>query len=340
MYSRATVVLLALVISAFGARGQSSETLRLIQTISLPNSPNYDHIAVDRIHDRAYISSSGTRSVEVIDLKAGKWIHSVPGVGKPAGIIYDPKLDRVLYSVDSGHFRFLDPNTFKVETEIVLAGDADCMRWDPTADVMYVVNGGSAIGEDFVRLTAIDLKTRKVKSELNIPSDKLEFIALETHGPRLFINNVQKNQVTVVDRVKNEIIANWDLPTKTPYAMTLNEREHRLYVVTRNPAKLLVLDSDTGKTVAQVDAPGQCDDISYDIVGKRIYMSGGLTGQIFTVQENDPDTYTVLQEIHTRPGGRTSAFVQEEQRLYVPFPIKAAGEKSELRIYETERQVP
>lgn len=337
MFTRIAGMLIVLLVLVSNGGAQSTEGMHLIQTIPLPKSPNYDHIAVDRIHNRAYISSSGTRSVEIVDLKSGKWIHSVPGMGKPAGIMYHPKLDRVLYSVDSGHFRFLNPNTFKVETEITLAGDADCMRWDPTADVMYVVNGGSAVGEDFVRLSTIDLKTRTVTNEINIPSDKLEFIAVESHGPRLFINNVQKNQVTVVDRVQNKIVDNWDLPTKTPYAMTLNEKEHRLFVATREPAQLVIIDTETGKPVAQLPAPGQCDDIAYDLVNKRIYMSGGLTGDIAVVQEIDPNTYNTLANIRTRPGGRTSAFVQEQERLYVPLPAKKPGETSELRVYETVR---
>jgi DNA-binding beta-propeller fold protein YncE len=337
MFTRIAAILIFLLALVSNAGAQNAEGLHLVQTIPLPKSPNYDHIAVDRIHNRAYISSSGTRSVEIVDLKSGKWIHSVPGMGKPAGIMYDPKLDRVVYSVDSGHFRFLNPNTFEVETEITLAGDADCMRWDPTADVMYVVNGGSAVGEDYVRLSTIDLKARKVTNELNIPSDKLEFIAVESHGPRLFINNVQKNQVTVVDRVQNKIIDNWELPAKVPYPMTLNEKEHRLYVVTREPALLIVVDTETGKPVAQLPAPGGCDDIAYDLVNKRIYMSGGLNGEIGVVQETDANTYAPLANIRTRPGGRTSAFVQEQERIYVPLPAKKPGDTSQLQVYETVR---
>jgi len=66
-------------------------------------------------------------------------------------------------------------------------------------------------------------------------------------------------------------------------------------------------------------------------------MSGGLNGEIGVVQETDANTYAPLANIRTRPGGRTSAFVQEQERIYVPLPAKKPGDTSQLQVYETVR---
>lgn len=334
----------ALVLSAAGRIGSAAaqapasqpEALRLVQTIPLPKSAIFDHMAVDRIHNLAFIAASANRELYIVDLKAGKWIRSVKGMGKPAGVAYDPKADRVIYSVDSGHVRFLNPKTFEVETEITLKGGADCMRWDPSSDTLYVNNGGPQLEEDSVILTTIDTKARKVTHEMSIPSGRLEFLTVEKNGPHIFINNADKSQVTVVDKVQHKIIANWDLPAKVPYPMALNEKLHRLFVVTREPSMLVVFDTETGKIVAQLPVGGGGDDLAFDTVEKRLYLSAG-DGLIDVIQMKNPDTYESMARIKTRPGARTSTFVQEQGRFYLLLPAKAPETTSELRIYETIR---
>ena len=79
------------------------------------------------------------------------------------------------------------------------------------------------------------------------------------------------------------------------YPMTLDEADHRLFVVTRFPARLLVFDTNTGKTVQSLPAVGDCDDLFYDRARKRIYASGG-EGAISVFQQKDADHYTGWHE--------------------------------------------
>jgi hypothetical protein len=80
----------------------------------------------------------------------------------------------------------------------------------------------------------------------------------------------------VVDREKCAVIATWPIrDTSENFPMALDEANHRLFVGTRNPARLLILDSETGNTIASLDSSGDTDDIFYDATAKRIYVSGG-----------------------------------------------------------------
>jgi hypothetical protein len=100
------------------------------------------------------------------------------------------------------------------------------------------------------------------------------------------------------------------------YPMALDESEHRLFVVTREPALLLVFDTDSGRIVQELAAVGDCDDVFYDSRRKRIYASGG-EGAISVFTEKDPNHYAEKESVTTRKGARTSFFSPELDRLFV-----------------------
>src|SRR5256886_10838777 len=64
------------------------------------------------------------------------------------------------------------------------------------------------------------------------------------------------------------------------YAMALDEGDHRLFVVTRYPARLLVLETESGKIVQSLSAVGDCDDIFFDQARKRSYRSEEHTSEL------------------------------------------------------------
>src|SRR5207302_672998 len=84
----------------------------------------------------------------------------------------------------------------------------------------------------------------------------------------------------------------------------IDEADHRVFVVTRKPAQLVVLDSDSGATVGSVPCVSDADDLYYDAGRKRIYVPGG-EGFISVIQQIDADHYRPLAKIPTPVGART-----------------------------------
>jgi len=85
-----------------------------------------------------------------------------------------------------------------------------------------------------------------------------------------------KGHVAVVDRNQQRIIAKWPLSVAAAnFPMALDEHHKRLFVGCRRPAKLLVLDIQSGKTIQSVDIADDTDDVFYDAARKQIYISGG-----------------------------------------------------------------
>jgi|KBSMisStaDraftv2_1062788.scaffolds.fasta_scaffold173441_1 hypothetical protein len=87
---------------------------------------------------------------------------------------------------------------------------------------------------------------------------------------------VQSRRVAVIDREKPTVVANWETAMAfANYPMSLDEADHRLFVVTRLPARLLIFDTNTGKVIQKLATVGDCDDVFYDQKRKRTYASGG-----------------------------------------------------------------
>jgi DNA-binding beta-propeller fold protein YncE len=162
-----------------------------------------------------------------------------------------------------------------------------------------------------------------------------ESFRLEESGQRIFVNLPNDNHtIAVVDRARRAVIAKWRLEGEANFPMALDETEHRLFVVTRRPARLVVLDTESGRQVATPPAVGDADDLFYDSAHKRIYISGG-EGFIDVFDQHGPDSYQLANRIPTGSGARTSLFVPQLNRFYLAVPHRG-NQRAEIRVYEPQ----
>jgi len=172
--------------------------------------------------------------------------------------------------------KIYDSETYKPLGEAKVSIDADSIAYDAATSNLYVVSGGREAHTPYSLISVIDTNNTRKLRDIKIPSDHVEAITLEKSGPRMFINITGQNAVGVMDRNKSELSAKWPLPAgdKLNVAMAFDEANHRLFVVTRNPGKLIVMNSDDGKVIADLPAVGMVDDAAYDAQHKRIYLAG------------------------------------------------------------------
>src|SRR5260221_3132182 len=89
-----------------------------------------------------------------------------------------------------------------------------------------------------------------------------ESFQLEEKGPKIFVNLASISQIAVIDRNTRKI-ERWKLQSAgTNFPMALDESHRRLFVAARKPARLLVLDMDTGKEVATLAGAIDTPDMS------------------------------------------------------------------------------
>ncbi len=305
--------------------------LTLDKTISMPKvEGRIDHMAADIAGQRLFVAALGNNTVEMLDLKAGKTIQSLPGFAEPQGIAYAPELNRVFVANgQDGTCRILDGQSFNTITSVQCGEDADNVRYDAKAGRIYVGYGGGA-------LAVLDAKTGAKLADIKLAGHPESF-RLETAGPRIFVNVPKADHIAVVDREKAEVTATWPLKeAKSNFPLILDEANHRLFSGCRNPARLLVYDytATPGRLVTTILISRDTDDLFYDAANKRLYVSCGQ-GSIDVIRQTDADHYTVEKTISTATGARTSLFVPEPKILCLAVPHRG-NQLAEIRVFKTQ----
>src|SRR5262249_32474520 len=185
------------------APAQEEKPLRLAQTIALPAvEGRIDHLAVDVQSQRLFLAALGNNTLEVIDLKAGKVIHSVKGLHEPQGIAFIPEANAVyVANGGDGTCAAFAADSLAPLRSVKFSGDADNLRYDAATKLLYVGYGNGALG-------VFEALTGKVVGNVALPAHP-EAFALEQSGPRIFVNVPKAKQVAVIDRQKRAVVTHW-----------------------------------------------------------------------------------------------------------------------------------
>ncbi|MBF4518955.1 YncE family protein [Flavobacterium sp. ANB] len=304
-----------------------NQSLQFVASIPLPKiSGRMDHLAYDSKHHLIFVAALGNNTVEVIDFVAKKVIHTIKDLDEPQGIVYIPESNSIfIANGGDGQCDVFNEDTFKKTASIKLSGDADNVRYDAADKKIYVGygNGGIAI---------IDANTFKLISEINF-SGHPESFQIDKSAKKIYINVPDEQQIVVIDLEKKLVSDKWKLTqAKSNFPMSLDQTNHRLFIGCRHPAKLLVFDTQTGKSISSFDIDSDVDDIFYDSRTKKSYLSCG-NGHIDVFEQTNPNTYKENAKITTHWGARTSLFIAELNQLVIASPSNFNNDAS-LLIYD------
>jgi DNA-binding beta-propeller fold protein YncE len=327
-----------LVALAVGSGAQDHAPMRVVATITLPglHDGDFDHFAADVDGHRLFLTAEENDKVLVLDTSTNQLVHTIENVKAPHAILFRKDLKKLfIVAGDASAVQVYDSDNYKLLGEVKVSIDADSIAYDPASRYLYVVNGGREAHTPYSLISVIDTDHSKKLRDIKIDTNHVEAIVPEKSGARMFCNLTGKNAVGVLDRNKSALLATWPLPAgyKLNVAMALDHADHRLFVVTRNPGQLIVLNSDSGKVIANVPAVGMVDDMSYDAQHKRLYLAGD--GALDVFEQKDPDHYVLLAKI---PGGfraKTGILVPELNRYYLAVPHHE-NKDAEVRVYEIQ----
>ena len=325
------VMIVALVAAVAGAAllGQrpawtdTRPPLRLLGAIPLPDvRGRLDHLSLDVPNQRLFLAALGNDSVEVLDLARSARAGSLSGLSTPQGVLYLPGPNRLhVANARDGSVRIYDGTSLAALQSVPYSEDADNLRYDQATGHVWV-GYGHALGE----LTADGARL----ADISLPEHPESF-QLEQEGPRIFVNLPGAGTVAVVDRTNRRVVGTWHTGFRGNFAMALDEGQHRLFVAARRPARLIILDTKDGHTVASLPTAGDCDDLFVDGQRGQVYVVGG-EGAVAVVASEGPDQYREIGRITTSPGARTGFFAPDLGRLYVAVPAHGSR-PAEVRGY-------
>jgi DNA-binding beta-propeller fold protein YncE len=295
----------------------SAQPLALLHRSDLPGyDGDFDHLFADTGENKLFVAAEDHSTVEVFNLKTGEHLKTLTTFKTPHAFFLVPGTHRLIVTDNSGP-RIIDDRTYQVLGKIDLAPGADTEYYDTSTGHLFIVSGGDDVNLKNCWLNEIDPATWKVLRQLEFDSDHVEAVQAEQQGERMFINVADKNEVDIVDKKTLKVTGRWPIiGAATNLAMALDERDHRLFVVTRKPTALFVLNTDNGHTVATLDVPAVNDGVYFDAARKRLYIPGAV-GEVGVYQEIDPDHYREIARVPSVPGGKSELFAPQLNELFV-----------------------
>jgi len=312
----------------------SEQPLRLLGRTDVPGfEGDFDHFAADVKGNRLFLAGEEKGTLEVFDLKSGKHLKTVQGLEEPHAIHYVPDHNRIIVSNSGdGLTKVLDAKTYEIVDTLKLTPGADVMSYDPSSKSVWIVTGGKNASKKLpdVTVAVVDPATGKTKGQVKFDTDFTEAIAFEQKGSRAFVNVSGKHYVAVVDKTTHKVLATWPIKEGQNNApIGLDEENKRLFVVTRKPFKLVVLDTDTGASVASFDAPQRTNELIFDEANRRIYLTGDDYVAVFA--QKSPDQYEEIARVKSEKGAKTAIYIPELNRLYVAVAGKGDVKAGVLR---------
>src|ERR1019366_4874819 len=164
-----------------------------------------DHLSVDVKGQRLFVAAVENHTLEAIDLKSGRRVHTITDLAEPQGVFYDASTNRLFVACGlDGVTKIFDGTTFQIVATVKFPDDADNIRYDARGKGVIVGYAGAkqlrkreegAGGLEF--LDSNGKKTGDIVIDAHPESFRLE----ET-GTRLFVNVPDKKEIEVIDVVK------------------------------------------------------------------------------------------------------------------------------------------
>jgi DNA-binding beta-propeller fold protein YncE len=320
----------------FAAR--ASATLHLVSTVPLPEikGGDFDHFAVDIPHSRLYVSAEVNGSIEVFHLPDGRHIASIKSVSVSPHKIALANNGRDLIIADAGSAEVVvaDTHTFKIKARIPMQPQPDSGTVDPRDGVFYIGNGGIKGGKDYAYISRLATQNDALLSRVRVPSGEVKGMEIDPRSNRLFVNFRDRNEIGVIDIASDKLVTTFHVPGPSRNsAMALDTTLRRLYIGSRNPGKLFVMDLDSGVVLQTLDITNIADEIAVDSKRSSVYVAG--EGGLDVIQYDPHGTYSKTQHIDTL-GGKTFAFVPEYDRLYVVHTKGPLAAEAGLQIFSLQ----
>jgi len=240
-------------------------------------------------------------------------VSVLPGTGAAHGVALLPETDIAFITrSEENTVDAFDQQSLQKRESIPVADDADAILYVPSVRLMYVANGDAHLA------TLIDPVNRTIVGAIKLPG-KPEFPALDQKTGLLYQNLEDINSIVAIDLDKRSIVAQWSIaPCEGPSGMAIDSEQRRLFAVCSKNATLVVFALDSHRIVKALKIGGGPDSVGFDPTLHRIYAAG-KSGKLTVIQQNGPDAYRVLDEIHTHYGAHTLTVDPVTHRVFVGY---------------------
>ena len=240
-------------------------------------------------------------------------VSEMLGIGAAHGIALLPEASIAFVTrSEENTVDVFDSRSLQQLQSIPVADDADAILYVPSVKLVYIANGDAKLA------TLIDPVKRVTVGAIPLPG-KPEFPALDQQTGLLYQNLKDLNSLAAIDLGKRSIVGQWSLaPCVGPSGIAIDSERRRAFAVCSANSMLVVFDLETHRVITSLKIGGGPDSVAFDSTLQRIY-SAGKAGKLTVIQQESPNAYRVLDEIHTHYGAHTLAVDPVSHKVFVAY---------------------
>jgi YVTN family beta-propeller protein len=285
----------------------------LLKKVSFESAPEgteyFDYINVDSVARRVYLSH-GTEFV-VVDADTGVTVGKMSGFKRDHGVALVPELNRSFISDGSAaEIVMFDLKTLKITGRIKGENDADTIIYDPASKRVFVFNGSPKTA------TVIDPEKASVVATIPLGGAPEQAVA---DGKGMIYNNLEStNEVIAIDSRNLVIKSRWPVaPAGSPVSIAMDRAHRRLFIGSRNPKMLVVMDADTGKIIGEPFTIGDRVDTNVFDPETGLIAAATREGLLHIFHEDSPDKISVVEAVKTEFGAKTMGLDLKTHNIYL-----------------------
>jgi DNA-binding beta-propeller fold protein YncE len=282
---------------------------RVSRRIPIGGEGGWDMLTFDGPRHRLFVTHA-TR-VELVDVDSNRVVGTIDNTPGVHGVALAQDLGQGFTSNGrDSTVTVFDLRSLAAITRIKLdARGPDAIVYDAKSGRVFVMNGGTS------NATAIDARSHAVVGSVAL-GGKPEFATVDGAG-KLYVNLEDSSAVVELDTRTLKTLARWPLaPGEGPSGIALDRKHHRLFSACSNQ-KLIVLDSETGRHVAEVAIGRGVDGAEFDAQRDLVFAPAGADSSLSVIHEDSPDTYSAVS-VPTERGARTLTLDAATGSVYLP----------------------
>jgi hypothetical protein len=286
---------------------------RLKSTLVIPsaNAPNWDYLTYDSARDVLYVARRED-GILIYDVNAKKIRGTIADTEGGNATTLVPELDRGFVTNLDGSLTVFQLSSLKTLRRFKVGENADNSFYEPVTRQLFMTMGDSRRG------MFVDAVSGKVTGQIDFESEKLEGAAPDGQG-NLFLALRDRDEIVRIDARTRKVTATWKAEgCVLPNGVAYDSRYERVLVTCRGEKPIVaVLDAATGRVVARPFIGRGNDVIIFDPDTRWIYTSNGFDGTLVVLQQDDADTYHLVEALTTRPYARTMALNPKTKEVYL-----------------------
>ncbi len=284
----------------------AQQPYKVLEHWKIGGSGSWDYLTADSAAHLLYLAHGP--QVEVVDTRTGELVTAIVGFKGTHGIALDDH-GKFGYISDGGgnSIAVFDRHSFAVVATIPAGTNPDGIVFEPSTQTVWAFNGRSK------NVTVIDASNNRVVATLDLPG-KPEFPVADGHGA-IFDPMENLNELVRFDAATRQLTATWKLQScESPSGLALDAVHRKLFAVC-DGKKMAVVNADSGQQLASPDIGDSPDAAGASPSRQLAYSSNG--GGTLTVIDT-AHAYKVLLTLPTAKGGRTMAYEEASDRIFVP----------------------